>query len=86
MISEAALAAAGLGARFLTAATTCPAVAAGLRRNRFREGEASPIHFFSADREGLGEPIVFGAHWGDNTLVPYPTRWWDDPPEGPKPA
>ncbi len=80
MISEAALRAAGFGPGFLSAGTTCAAVEQALRRNRFRPSGTAPIHFGSSQRKGLPEPIVFGNHWGDEPLVPYPTSWWDDPP------
>jgi hypothetical protein len=77
MVSEAALRASGFAPGLLTAATTSPVVEAALRRNRFRFSDTAPIHFGSEQRKGLGEPVVFGAHWGDEPLVPYPTEWWE---------
>jgi len=76
MVSEAAVRAAGLGAGFLSAGSSCPLVVTALRRNRFLAAGTQPIHFFGGERKGLPEPIVFGANWGDQPLVPYPTSWW----------
>jgi hypothetical protein len=77
LISEAALRAEGLGAGLLLAATSCAHVETAFRRNRFRMLRSDPIHFYSKAGVGLDEPIVFGSHWGDETLVPYPTTEWD---------
>ncbi len=81
MVSEAAARAAGLGAGLLSAGTSCPHVEAALHRNRFRRLGSDPIHVWSKDGASLDEPIVFGAHWGDETLVPYPTSWWEAAPQ-----
>jgi hypothetical protein len=80
MVSEAALRAAGFGPGLITAGTSCPHVEAALRANRFRRIASAPIQVWSKDGAGLEEPLVFGAHWGDETLLPYPTRWFDAGP------
>jgi hypothetical protein len=49
MISETAVHAAGLGPGLLSAGTSCPHVAAGLRANRFRPIGDGPIHYWSKD-------------------------------------
>ena len=72
---EVAVRAARLGAGLLTAGTSCAFVEAALRANRFRPIGSNPIHYWSRDAVPLEAPIVFGAHWGDETLVPYPTEW-----------
>ena len=77
MVSEVALRAAGFAPGFLTAGTTCPALAAALRRNRFRAVGLAPIHWYSKQEPPLEAPIVFGSHWGDEPLVPYPIGWWN---------
>jgi hypothetical protein len=77
LVSEAAVYAAGLGPGLLTAGTSCPFVAAALRANRFRLLGGAPVHYWSRDGAPLEAPVVFGAHWGDETLVPYPTGWPD---------
>lgn len=77
MVSEAAVHAARLGPGLLTAGTTCPFVEAALRANRFRPLGGAPIHYWSRDGAPLEAPVVFGAHWGDETLVPYPVEWPD---------
>jgi hypothetical protein len=76
MVSEAVARAAGLGAGLLTTGTTLPALEQALRDNRFRQAESAPIHCYGGESEGLAAPIVFGAHWGDEPLVPYPSRAW----------
>lgn len=79
MVSEVAVRAAALGAGFLAAGTTCPEVEAALRANRFRPGDEVPIHYWSRDGAALEAPVVFGAHWGDETLLPYPAGNFDGP-------
>lgn len=78
IISELALLAAALGARSLAAGTSSEEVERALVANRFRPAGTAPINFFSKDRDSLGDPVVFGAHWGDEVVVPYPTSWWGD--------
>jgi hypothetical protein len=75
MISAAAVRAAGERPGLLTAATSAPHVEAALRANRFRRLGDAPIQYWARDGAALEAPIVFGAHWGDETLVPYPARW-----------
>jgi hypothetical protein len=76
MVSEIAVRTAGLGCGLLTAGTSCPHVEAALRANRFQAIAPAPIHLWSRDGAALEAPIVFGAHWGDETLLPYPTSGW----------
>ena len=78
MISEATVFAAGFGPGLLSAGTSCPFVEAALRANRFRPIGDAPIHYASRDGSPLEAPVVFGAHWGDETLVPYPTGGWPE--------
>jgi hypothetical protein len=75
MVSAAAVHAARLGPGLLAAGTCCPLVAAALRANRFRPIGSAPIHYWSRDGAPLEAPVVFGAHWGDEPLVPHPTGW-----------
>lgn len=77
MVSEVAVRAAADAPGFLTAGTTCPELAAGLRRNHFRPVGSAPIHWYAKQHLSLEAPIVFGSHWGDEPLVPYPTHWWE---------
>jgi hypothetical protein len=77
MVSEVALRAAAFGSGFLSAGTTCPELAAALRRNHFRGVGLVPIHWYSKQEPRLEAPILFGSHWGDELLLPYPTTWWD---------
>jgi len=76
MVSEIALRAAASGCGLLTAGTSCPHVEAALRANRFRTLVPAPIHYWSSDGAVLDAPVVFGAHWGDETILPYPTGGW----------
>ena len=64
----------GLG--LLSAGTSCPHVAAALRANRFHAFTPAPIHYFAQDGTALEAPVVFGAHWGDEPILPYPTSEW----------
>jgi hypothetical protein len=73
MVSEVAVRAAGFGPGLLTASTSCPHVEAALRANHFLVTDPAPIHCFSRDGAALEAPIVFGAHWGDETILPYPS-------------
>jgi hypothetical protein len=75
LVSEAAVFAARLGPGLLSAGTSCPLVEAGLRANRFRPIGDGPIHYWAKDGAPLEAPVVFGQHWGDETLVPYPAEW-----------
>ncbi|MGH7287062.1 MAG: hypothetical protein ACREI8_03490, partial [Myxococcota bacterium] len=77
MVSEVAVRAAALGAGLLSAGTSCPEIEAALRANRFRPLESSPIQYWSRDGAPLDAPVVFGAHWGDELLLPYPTAGFD---------
>jgi Acetyltransferase (GNAT) family len=86
MLWEAARRAAALGAGFLAAGTTCPALEAAFRRSGLRRVDGAPIHFYSSTRRILVEPLIFGSHWGDEPLVPYPSHWWQDPEEAPGPT
>jgi hypothetical protein len=78
MVSETACRAAAFRPGVLSAATTADAVEAAFKRNHFRFSDTAPIHFGSSARMDLGEPVVFGQHWGDEPLVPYPTAWWEN--------
>ena len=73
MVSEIAVRVAGDGCGLLTAGTSCPHVEAALRANRFHAFTPAPIHYWSRDGAALEAPVVFGAHWGDEPLLPYPT-------------
>lgn len=76
MISEIAVRARAEGCGLLTSGTSCPHVAAGMRANRFLASVPVPIHYYAQDGAPLEAPIVFGAHWGDEPLLPYPTGAW----------
>jgi hypothetical protein len=76
MISEIAVRARAEGCGLLTAGTTCPHAAAGMRANRFFGFTPAPIHYFSQDGAALEVPVVFGAHWGDEPILPYPMGGW----------
>jgi hypothetical protein len=78
MVSEAAVRAAGFGPGLLTAGTSCPHLAGALRANRFRPIGRAPIHYWSKHEAPLEAPVVFGAHWGDEPVVPYPAERWND--------
>jgi hypothetical protein len=78
MASEAAVHAAGFGPGLLVAGTTCPEVAAALRANRFRAIGTAPVHYWAKDGAPLEAPVAFGLHWGDETILPYPTERWND--------
>ena len=76
MISEIAVRARDPGIGLLTAGTSCPHVAAGMRANRFFTFTPAPIHYYAQDDAPLDAPIVFGAHWGDEPILPYPASDW----------
>ena len=78
MVSEVAVRAARFGPGLLTAGTSCPHLESGLRANRFRAIGSAPIHYWSRDGAPLEAPVVFGAHWGDETVLPYPADRWND--------
>jgi hypothetical protein len=78
MIAETLALAAAYRPDFVSAQTTSPEVAAALRKCRFRENAALPIHWWSRDGEPLPEPLFFGGHWGDAPLLPYPGWWFAD--------
>jgi len=78
MVSEVAVRAAGFGPGLLSAGTTCPQLDAALRANGFRIVGDAPIHYWSKDGAPLDAPVVFGAHWGDETVLPYPRGGWND--------
>jgi hypothetical protein len=77
MLSECAVFAAAQGPGLLTAGTSCPEVEASLRRLRFRALGSAPIHCFARHGAVLEGPVVFGAHWGDEPITPYPTSGWE---------
>jgi hypothetical protein len=77
MVSETACVAAGFAADVLTAFSTSPELGLALRRNRFRRGEALPIHWYDRAQQALPAPLFFGGQWGDIPLRPFPSRWWD---------
>ncbi len=76
MISELAVRARAEGCGLLAAGTSCPHVAAGMRANRFQSFTPAPIHYASHAGVALEAPIVFGAHWGDEPILPYPKSDW----------
>ena len=78
MVSEVAVRAADFGPGLLTAGTSCPHLESGLRANRFRAIGSDPIHYRSRDGAPLEAPVVFAAHWGDATVLPYPAERWND--------
>jgi hypothetical protein len=78
MVSEAAVRAARFGPGLLMAGTTCPELSAALRRSRFREVSTAPVHYWAKDGAPLDAPVVFGLHWGDEPLLPYPSERWND--------
>jgi hypothetical protein len=75
MVSELAVHARGEGCGLLTSGTSCPHVAAAMRANRFHSFTPAPIHYFAQDGATLETPVVFGAHWGDEPILPYPSEW-----------
>lgn len=86
MLSELVVVSDGFGAASVSAATTCPAVQAALRRLRFLELPSSPIQVWFPGHEGLPEPMLFGENTGDVPFLPIPERWWGDessPPRAP---
>ena len=76
LVSEIAVYARREGCGLLTAGTSCPHVEAGLRANRFHAFTPAPIHYAANDGAVLEAPVVFGAHWGDEPILPYPTGEW----------
>jgi GNAT superfamily N-acetyltransferase len=76
MISEIAVRARAEGCGLLLSGTSCPHVVAGMRANRFFSFTPAPIHYFAQDGATLEAPVVFGAHWGDEPILPYPTSAW----------
>jgi hypothetical protein len=77
MASEAAVHAARFGPGLLIAGTTDPQLAAALRANRFRPIGTAPVHYWEKSGAPLDAPVVFGLHWGDEPLLPYPEQWND---------
>ena len=72
--------AAGLGAGLLLGRHAVAHVEAALRAQPLPHARAGPIHYWSQRRRALEAPVVFGSHWGDEPLVPYP-----DERAGPEP-
>ena len=56
----------------VTAQTTCPVLAAGLRRNRFLEVEKVPIWIWARDAKVPRFPLLLGFNAADGALLPYP--------------
>ncbi len=75
MISEIAVRARDAGCALLSAGTSCPHVAAGFRANRFQSFTPAPIHYYAQDGAAPDAPVVFGSHWGDEPILPYPESW-----------
>ena len=36
----------------------------------------APIHYYAQDGAPPDAPVVFGAHWGDEPILPYPASDW----------
>jgi hypothetical protein len=77
MISETALRAAGFAPGIIAGSTTCPAVEAGFRRNRFWQTSSDPVNFWLAGRAAPPGPFLIGSNTNDAAIVPMVERWWD---------